>query len=180
MLQFYLTLVQTDEDRDKLTRIYEKNYGTMMFVAESLLGDKRADAQDMVHNAMLKIIDKFDSLDFSDDLRTRNLCVTIVRNRCFDYLRSKDEKSVPLNEQNINVFDFQVDEIVLSEENVCRITKAIESLDEKYVGLCMLKFVHGYSEKEISELLEINYNTVRSRIERARKKLYYVLKEDTK
>ncbi len=176
MLQFYLSLVLTDDDRDTVTRIYTKNYGAMMYVAENKLGDRKDAAPDMVHNAMLKIIDKLDSLDLSDDLKTRNLCITIVRNKCFDFLRSKEEKVGSLDEQSFSETEAQIDEIVISEENVAEIMDAIESLDEKYVYVCLMRFVYGYNEKEISELLDVNYNTVRSRINRARKMLYDALR----
>lgn len=178
MLQLYLSLVLTDEEKDKITKIYEKNYGAMLYVAEQILGDRKSAASDMVHNAMLKIIDRIDSFDLSDELRTRNLCLTIVRNKCYDHLRSKQENVESLEEQNFSETEEPIDEIIVSEENVDKIMAAIESLDKKYIYVCLLRFVHGYSEKEIAELLEINYSTVRSRIKRAKKVLYDILRED--
>ena len=180
MLSFYLSLVLTDDDRNKVTEIYIRFYPVMMFVAEQKLANKKDLAGDVVHDAMLKIIDNLDMLDLSDDKKIRNLCITIVKNKCCDCLRSKDSDVVSLDEQFDIPDDIQVEDIVVSEDNVNHIVNVIKDLDEKYIYVCLLKFVHGYSEKEISKLLDVNYSTVRSRIERARRKLMISLKEELK
>ena len=177
MLQLYLSLVLTDEARNKVTQIYEKNYGVMMCVSEQVLGKDKNLAPDMVHNAMLKIIDKLDVLELDDDKKTRNLCITIVKNKCLDYLRSKEAKEDFIDDYDLSETKFLVDDIVVSKDNVERIKKAILSLDKRFIGVCLLKFVYEYSNKEIADLLDLNDITVRTRIERAKKKLYVALEE---
>ncbi len=169
MLSFYLSLVLTDGDRDKLTRLYEKNYGTMMFVAEKILGEKKSAAPDIVHGSILRIINNLDRLDLSDDLKTRNLCLIIVRHGCFDYLSSAVAKIETLDEDEFPETGGSVEEITVSDDSVAGIVAAIRSLDKKYVGVCMLKFVYGYGNREIAEMLGLNESTVGTRIGRARK-----------
>ena len=78
MLQLYLSLVLTDEARNKVTQIYEKNYGVMMCVSEQVLGKDKNLAPDMVHNAMLKIIDKLDVLELDDDKKAAMVANLLV------------------------------------------------------------------------------------------------------
>ena len=178
MLQLYLSLTLTENDREKVTRIYTRYYGLMMFTAERILGEKKAAAPDIVHNAMLKIIDKFDVLDLSDVKRTRNLCVTIVRNKCYDYLSRKDTNSLPIEDCFDEEECVSVEEIVVSEETVDAVKRVIGSLGERYKDICIMRFVYGYKDKEIAGLLDINPETVRSRISRARKILIKAIKEE--
>lgn len=175
MLSFYLSLVLTEEDRDKVTELYINYYPVMLYVAEQKLGKRKELASDIVHDAMLKIIDKLNLLDLSDEKKARNLCITIVKNGCCDYLRSKNSNVESLDDYHSVESELYPDEIIVSEENIDKIVDAIEALDEKYVYISRMKFVYGYTEKEISEILKINYSTVRTRIERSKQKLKMVL-----
>ncbi len=177
MLLFYLSLVDTDEDRSKVARIYKRYYGLMTYVAEQMLGDKKDAAPDIVHDSILKIIDRIGTLDLSDAEKTKNLCLTIVRNKCIDYLRRKDTNTLPLDDcPDEDCGDAAPDDIVVSEETVDAVFRAIGSLGEKYIDVCVMKFVYGYRDGEIAGLLGLVPETVRSRICYARKKLAEILR----
>ena len=181
MLSFYLSLVMDEIGRDKVTRIYKRYYGLMTFVAEQTLRDKKDAAPDMVHDAMLKIIDKLDLLDLDDEKKTKSLCVIIVRNKCLDYLRRKDTKTVPLDDCDIeDESGPSAEEIVVSEDNIKKVMLAVESLGERYKDICIMKFVYGFKDGEIAELLGIVPGTVRSRINHARRVLTDALREGEK
>jgi RNA polymerase sigma-70 factor (ECF subfamily) len=51
-------------------------------------------------------------------------------------------------------------------ELLARLVAAVETLDDHYQSVLMLK-LHGASNLEISETLDVQYNTVRSRLSRA-------------
>ena len=168
----------TGDDGDKVIEIYKNYYGMMMYVASQTLGDKKDAAPDMVHDTILKIIDKLDVLDLSDDYKTRSLCALVVRNKCLDYLEKKDTNNVSLDEVNvIKETTLSAEDIVVSEENIKAVMRAIDSLGEKSREVCRMKFVHGYRDNEIAEILDIAPGTVRSRINYARKILANILKE---
>ncbi len=177
MLLFYLSLVDTDEDKGTVAGIYKRYYGLMTYVAEKTLGDRKDAAPDIVHDSMLKIIDRIGTLDLSDGEKTKNLCLTIVRNKCIDYLKLEDTNTLPLDDCPDEDFSGAApDDIVVSEETVEAVLRAIGSLGEKYKDVCVMKFVYGYRDGEIAELLGIAPGTVRSRIWYARKKLAKILR----
>ncbi len=72
-----------------------------------------------------------------------------------------------------------LDEIVISGDNVQRIIKAIKELKPIYRDVLLLNKVYGYSVEEIVEMLGINKETVKKRISRARNFLLKALKEVT-
>ncbi len=178
MLPFLLSLTMTESDRDKVVRIYSEYNGLMTYVAEQTLGDRKDAAHDMVHDAMLKIIDKLDLLDFSDEKRTKGLLSLIVRNQCVDYLRKKDMNTVSLDELGAeDEGGYATDEVVVSKESINTVLRAIRALGDKHRDVCIMKFLYGYKDREIAELLDVAPGTVRSRINHARGILAEELKE---
>ncbi|MBQ7474704.1 MAG: sigma-70 family RNA polymerase sigma factor [Clostridia bacterium] len=178
MLFFYMSLVTAESDRIKAARIYEKYCGVMTYVAEITLGEKKDAASDMVHEAMIKIIEKLDTYDFSDEKKTKSLCLTIVRNKCLDFLEKKDENTLSFDDLGDDgEGDGSAEEIVMSEETVSAVRRAVESLGDRYKDVCVLKFVNGYKDGEIAEILGVPVGTVKSRINYARKKLVQLIKE---
>lgn len=86
MLALYMAMVDTDEERSLVERLYT-SYEQMMYKAAfSLLKDSYY-AEDAVHEAFLRIIRNMSCLNFDDDKKTRALLVITVRNVCFNMLR---------------------------------------------------------------------------------------------
>lgn len=86
-----------------------------------------------------------------------------------DELR-KQKKTLPLNELLISNFDY---EALIDDEEV---KSKFETLDEVTQKIYYLHFWEGYSFKEISEELNLNYNTVRVKAGRGYKKMKEKLK----
>lgn len=57
------------------------------------------------------------------------------------------------------------------EEDYTDLNQAIESLGEMYRVPLILKYIKGFSEREIAETLELNQNTVKTRLFKAREML---------
>ena len=58
------------------------------------------------------------------------------------------------------------------------ILDAIKSLPELYRDACVLKYVHGYKEKEVAELLGLPERTASTRIHRGKMLLREVLRKE--
>ena len=52
---------------------------------------------------------------------------------------------------------------------------AMEQLDEHHRTILVLKYINGFSEKELADMLQLNINTVKSRLYKARQKLKAVI-----
>ena len=61
-LSLYLYTLETEEDRGKLTIIYEEYLSSMSRVARIYVGKYQAE-EDVVHNAIMKLIDNLDKID---------------------------------------------------------------------------------------------------------------------
>lgn len=180
MLSYYLLMVETDSDKDKVVYIYENFYSFMCYTAGQVLNNHKADVEDSVHNAMIKIIENIDKIDISDAKKAKNLCGIIAKNMAKDHLKLKDNQILSLedvsNENTESTFD--TEDIVIGKDTYSVVLKALNSLDEKYRDVCVLKYFHEYKEREIAALLNIPPNTVSVRIHRGKQILREAIKEE--
>ncbi len=172
-LTFYLSTLDDDAERDKLSLIYERYYDSMRYAARRYVGQYGAD-EDAVHEAILKIIDHLDKIDLGDDLGARCFVCTVAANKAKDWL--KKEKKFQISDiDNAVLYDEDVDslpmEALLSKEGYQQLIDCIGSLGEIYRDVCMLKYVSHLKEREIAEVLEISPKTVSVRIVRAHRML---------
>lgn len=98
----------------------------------------------------------------------------ILINKCYDILRNNKKVSYINKEMEIETNASYYD-IYKSESQVERVLNLIDS-DLKLVSV--LYYYDEYSVKEISELLNIPEGTVKSRLSRARDKIYDILKKE--
>lgn len=168
MLSFYLSLVVTQSDKEKVEFIYLNYYKIMSYVTSKYVSNKD-DIADIVHDAMVKIIYNIDKIDIEDEFRTRSYCTTIAKHKAIDFLRKKEQKNIALDEnfENKNYSENILDTII-NEESYNIILKAIDDLSETYQAVCKLKYINGLKEREIAEVLDLPEKTVSLRIFRGK------------
>lgn len=174
MMLFYLSLVQTDRDKQKIQRVYEQYYGLMMYIA-SRYCPQRSDAEDVVHDAIVKIIKHLACIDANDAIRTKAFCVTVVKHTALDRLKAKENNVISMEdfqEEPVHSNDFAID-----EDTYADLVRAIRALDDPYRIVLTLKYVNDMTDKEIAALLGISEKTVSVRLTRGRQKLRKELEE---
>ncbi|MEM7368139.1 MAG: sigma-70 family RNA polymerase sigma factor [Bacteroidota bacterium] len=126
--------------------------------------DNQEDAEDLTQEVFYKV-------SKSGNAGIRNIkswVYTIAKNTITDYYRKKE---VITNEVEDMMYAEEYDtNDALSEMSQC-IRKFINELPEEYRSLMTLSELEEVPQKEIAERLGMNYVTVRSKIQRGRKKL---------
>lgn len=132
-----------------------RNAETMLYhISKSILKND-ADCGDAVQETLLKVYEKLPMLKEEKFFRT--WITRILINECKGILR-KQKKVVP--------YEDYMDNERLSEENrYHHLYMAIMELPEDLRILVTLYYIEGFSQKEISEILE---GTIKSRLSRAR------------
>ncbi|MCM1544818.1 MAG: sigma-70 family RNA polymerase sigma factor [Ruminococcus sp.] len=176
MLLFYLSLVDTLSDKEKVEKIYTAYYGLMLHVAEKYL-ERKSDREDVVHDSMIKIIRNIDKVDVFDEFRAKSFCATVVKHTAIDFLRKKENKAVDFDEE-INLENAQIDplDIMLVNESYNAIIRAIDNLSDIYKSVCKLKYINGLKEREIAQILDLPVKTVSVRIFRGKQILREAIK----
>lgn len=174
----YLSLLDTQEERDKFTEIYEQYQHFCWYVANQILGDAHL-SEDAVQDAFLALTRHLDKIEYVESARTKKFLMTIVKSKAIDILR-KNHGEVLEEELAETAADSGEDILnsYISKENYNNLISCILDLPESYRVIFEYKYVHQFSEKEIAELLGISPGLVNVRSFRARKKLQEMLEQE--
>lgn len=173
MLPIYLSMIDTPDDKDKFEHLYKTYRKLLFYVAKKILKDDYL-AEDAVHNTFLKVIENMEKINEVDCHKTRSLLVIMTRNQCINiYNCQKSHPMLPLDE-TLSAGN----EIAASAEDADELMRAVLKLPELYRGPMTLKYVQGFSNREIAVILDITEPNVRKRLQRARKMILEILQKE--
>lgn len=131
----------------------------------------RYEAEDLAQDTFIKAYKKFSTLKEPDKLKS--WLFSIARNTVIDFFRKNKNKPFALdsaileNVPETTAVDYQ--ERVANMEVSKELEHCIGQLVKEDRAIIKLLYYEGFSYKEIGELLNINQNTLKSRLHRARK-----------
>lgn len=173
MLFIYISMLETDEERVRLSEIYEENEPYMLRYATVLLKDRYA-AEDAVHNAFLSIIknkEKYFSLSCRE---LRALCVIIVKSKCIDYLRHRNKiffEQLEDKDPFIESSDVPIEEQVILSDEYALLRKHMKTLNEVSRIVLEMRYILGMTYKEIAQEFDTSPKHIDTIIQRAKSKL---------
>lgn len=157
------------KDADAFAELMQRYMQDMYKISRAIL-DSDEDAADAISDTILDCWEKLHQLKEENYFKT--WMVRILINNCKEILRKR--KRV--------IFMDQIPEISYSDEAYQNLEwkEALEVLDEKYRLVVLLYYVEGFKTSEISSLLDIPESTVRTRLSRAREKMYDIYGKEEK
>lgn len=176
MLLFF-DMLDTEEDKSKFELIFNQYKQLMFYIANGILHDENL-AEDAVQQAFLKIINNFQKIHDVKCPQTKSYIVIIIKSISLDILRHQNRhKDVSYEEieDNENLTGGISPE---GKTDYQLLISAIQSLPQNYRNVLLLKYVHGCSMQEISTILGLSLENVKKILQRARKKLEQILREE--
>lgn len=170
MLSFFISLLETDADRQKFIQLYDLHHVQVEQTAMRILKDQH-DAEDAVQNTFLQIIKHFHKVY---EIPCENLpfwIISIVKNEALMILRKK-KRIVYLED-----WDGFVEETEYISE-YRELVQLFSRLPETYRAALEMKFLLDYSGKEIAQRLGISETAVNTRISRGRALLKEILEKE--
>ncbi len=161
-----LTLVG-GRDQVAFETFYDRFERRAFSLAYRILGERSA-AEDTVQEAFFSIWKSGERYD-----RARGSAgawaLGIVRNRAIDTLRSKASKTPNLDSDDDGILesraaDVRTDEQALRRETQREVREVISDLPEKQSKVINLAFFGGFSQSEISSMLDLPLGTVKGRM----------------
>lgn len=126
------------------------------------------DAKDCFQNVFLKL--HLSDKEWDDVRQMKAWLIRVTLNECIDFNRSYWNRNVVLGLSPETYKPF-------TENYECFETiELIRSLPEKYRDVIYLYYYHQYTTTEIGEILGLNVNTVKSRLQRGREKLEKIIR----
>lgn len=155
-------------DAESFKKEFLSYHRKLYCIAYKLL-ENAADAEDLVQEAYLKLWEKRDGLAVISNPEA--FSVTLVKNMCFDLLRSgkyvQNRQCVELTEvQHVS----QADDLEARDE-ARQLRHIISGLPLQQQKIVTLRDVKGCSYEEIEQLTGLNATNVRVLLSRARKKI---------
>ena len=173
MLNLYLTLIDTDEDKLRFTALYQQYRHLMFYIAREVLCDEHL-SEDAVQEAFLRIAKNFHKIGEIPCPQTRNLVVIITKNIAITMVSHNNNKEIDTYTQieepatSNDIFETVSNRILV---------ECILQLPEIYRDSLYLYHIYGYSFREVYNLLSISVETAKKRVQRARRLLKEMLEK---
>ena len=148
---------------------------------------RREDVEDVAQQVFLKVFISLKRFDLRSAFSTWLYKITV--NECWDYLRKKKVRPLvyeaDLSEEQVSRLDgiVSADRPVSGASQQAEVKETLEwmleKLPEQDQQLLVLKEMEGFSVQELAEILDLNVNTVKVRLFRARSRLMDVYRRRT-
>lgn len=166
LLPSILAMYTTQEEKDLVADLFEAHSKTMYYAARQILAGHE-DAEDAVQEAFIKIHNYLAKLADVASYKTRGYLVIVAKNTAKNMLRKRSrENTAALDEIPYEIPG--MDEDIFARVELEALLAEIRSLPEAACEILLLKYHHQCSDKELAEIMNIKYSTVRKRVERAR------------
>lgn len=156
---------------EELLEIIKKNKVQLYKIAKSILNNEE-DVNDAIQETLINAYKKIDTLKNKKYMET--WVTRILINKCYDIIdknkvhERKVQKAIETyNSYNSNEF-----------EQRTIVQKAVSQIEEDLKLIVVMYYYNQFSVKEISEIMGIPTGTVKSKLSRARIKLYDILKRE--
>ena len=166
-----------DGDKEAFESLVRRHQSRVFAVAGGILRN-REDVEDIAQQVFLKAY--FSLKRFDQRAAFSTWLYKITLNECWDLLRKRKVRplvlEVDLSEEQAR--QYQAAEVADGRPDASdrlaareRVEQLLECLEERDRSMLVLKEVQGFSVEEIAEVLELNANTVKVRLFRARQRI---------
>lgn len=174
----FCDMIDNEKAMSKFEKIYHKYRNTMYYVAYSLTKNAY-DAEDIVEDSLVKVIEMLHKIDEDtiDQQRCKNLMITIAKNTAVDFLRKMNHEAIPLETLESTPAGEGPEDLLIKVEDYKNLADCINRLRDIYKDVLYLRIFHQLSSKETARILNTNEANINTRLKRAKRMLYQMLKE---
>ena len=184
MISMILMSIEDEKQRSDVEQIWNLYGKIMLAKAYGILGNMQ-DAEDAVQEAFLRISKNAENFSEPKSPDTIALVSIYTRNVAINmYRRNKKRNELFGNDGDLdNVISAAAEsediaQLIVNDETVEIVRRAINLLDEPYKDVILLKYYYHKKNIEIAEVLGVDANTVNGRVFRAKKKLKELIGEE--
>lgn len=158
-------------DKEAFSRVIIQNKEAMYKTAIVILKNED-DAYDALQDALIKMYKNIQNLQNIETFKFWSR--RIIVNCCYDII-NKNKKVIDITTKLTANYEETREDIYDCEDSL---VKTLEKIEPDLRLTATLYYYNDLSTREIGEILQIPTGTVKSRLARAREKLYEILKEE--
>lgn len=169
--------ITDDSDREFMKALYIKYHLTMFRMARALT-DSKYDAEDVVSDACVSLIKKISVLRHLDCNVLEGYIISTVKNAAYMLHRKRNARREVSDEKALAFAESETaapDEHVLLESTIEELMRTIDQLSESDQAVIRMKYFEKLPDHEIAKVLGIQEVSVRSKLTRARQRIYELL-----
>lgn len=163
-------------DGQSLALLYERYSAALFGIIRGMIPDEEL-GKEVLQDAFVKIWQNADKYDAAKG-RLFTWMVQVTRRLAIDSIRSKQFKAEKKTE---SLPDSVSNSSSLSEEANLKdigLRRIVEQLDEQHKSIITLLYFQDYTQKEVSEALDIPLGTVKTRTRKAMERLREILRNE--
>jgi len=168
----------TKQKKSCQKNLYKKTYTTLMASSYSLCNKDKQLAEDLLHDAYIKIFKYIHQVKLEEFQPNRLYawCKRILTNVIYDYYRNnKNKKTIYIDEFNLDISleseKSESDYCEYKQLNYKDVVSSMEALSPQYKLVFQMYLIDGYSHKEISKKLGIGEGTSKSNLHKSKAKV---------
>ncbi len=172
-------IIEASEGNTEAFEHIYKEYSGFVYNVSFRVVSNIDEAEEVAQEVFITVFRKLKSFKFKSSLKT--WVYRIAVNMAIDYAKKKkreQDRAVLYEDYNkLNKTTDPLSEDIERAQQEKTISTLLEALSPDQRACIVLRSIEGLSYQEISESLNININTVRTRLKRAREKLIDLRKE---
>ena len=170
MISAVLGMLENEEQQKELSEFYKKNKNRIYSVAYSRLHNREA-SEDAIQETFLNIVKYPKSFFGMEEHKKISYVLTILGNTVSRTMRDQlrngfDELDEEIEGETLSIEDAAIGNIAANE-----LKTFISQLSEARRSVIELKVVHGMSNSQIADILDISEEAVRKRISNTYKQI---------
>ncbi|ASV67544.1 sigma-70 family RNA polymerase sigma factor [Cytobacillus kochii] len=171
--ELYSSSFRQMNKKEKLIWLMDEYGQTVMRLAFIYVRDKQI-AEDITQDVFIKCFEKMD--DFKEESSYKTWIFKITINKCKDYLKSWSYRNIKMTNYFKSRTQKSIESEILTKEENISISNKVITLPIKYKEVIIFYYYEELTIKDISRLLGMNKNTIKSRLVRGRRLLKKMLK----
>lgn len=165
-------------DIEAFEQIY-RTYAPFVFNVAMRMAEAREDAEEIAQEVFIIVHRKLNSFMFRSSLKTWMYRITVNCTINFLNKRNRDHKGkVEFDEAfGYDSGPNEVEKNIEAQDNSHKVQRLLDILNPEERACIVLRNIEGLSYQQIAQSLNVNLNTVRTRLKRAREKMLKRAKE---
>jgi RNA polymerase sigma factor (sigma-70 family) len=165
-------LTTTQPSNEEITRLSNEIYHKLCS-----MGANSQDAKEIVQESLYR---GFLNIDAIPTHAFKSWLYKVSINQYYDLCRRRTRNPIIEFDEYHLIEENSVEGMVINQEEKIEIDRALQKLNSIEQQLVKIKYEEGYSYKEISGLLDLKENTIKTYLYRARKKLFNIFGRENK